>query len=279
MGQKIYTSTQYIYIYRSFLFNKLCRWADITDSGLDILAKLPLTRLSLNACFKLTDAGLGKLRRLRLVGLDLGYMGLTNASLQHLRSMPLASLGLSGSDWLTDAGLGEILGELRNLPGQNSPDPNFPGQTSPGGNSQGQNSPGSSSPGQDTAGQGSAAAKFTSLDLSFCGRLSPAALEHLMGLPISELDLSGAWWLTDSGLERLYGLPLVSLILRGCPQMGHDALRFFNIMYELHTVHGLARVNIEDCDALAGINYRMLMLEYARPWFSGFERSIVDLQF
>lgn len=84
---------------------------------LDILAELPLTHLSLASC-QLTDTGIGKLRKLRLDGLQLqGCQGLSDVGLQHLRDMPLSKLSLAGegwpsfkrkNGWLTDAGLAGV---------------------------------------------------------------------------------------------------------------------------------------------------------------------------
>jgi hypothetical protein len=83
----------------------------ITDAGLRHLRGLPLILLNLHNCKEITDAGLAHLRGLPLTHLDLGRcFRITDAGLRYLCGLPLNVLNLHNCKEITDAGLAHLRG-------------------------------------------------------------------------------------------------------------------------------------------------------------------------
>lgn len=139
----------------------------ITDDALEALRELapPLTSLSLGGCPKLTDAGIIPLiTGLPLTSLNLARSKISDACLETLAGMPLTELDLGQCAGVSDAGLRHLAG----LP-------------------------------------------LRTLSLGGCRGLTDAAVAHLRDLPLTELNLSGCRLMTDGMLKELRGMPLQML--------------------------------------------------------------------
>jgi hypothetical protein len=82
--------------------------------------------------------------------------------------------------------------------------------------------------------------KLTSLNLSYCKKITDKGLEHLKELALTRLDLSYCEQITDIDLEHLAGLPLTQLNLSGCKKITDKGLEHL-------TGFALTQLNLTSC--------------------------------
>lgn len=163
----------------------------LVDPGLDPLGgSSTLTGLSLHSCWRLTPAGLSRLRGMPLT--RPGCRDLSDESLEALRGMPLTDLVLDSSDWLIDAGLGR----LKDLPLRNVRLNNCNKLTNDGL--------------EILMGM-----PLSDLGLEGFRHLNDVSLGMLWRLPLTRLNLSNTD-VRDSAMETFLGMPLTSLAVQWC---------------------------------------------------------------
>lgn len=168
-----------------------CR--NITDTGIERLAKIPLTKLYLKGCEKVTDAGIAYLKDMPLTLLS-PCINITDTGLKFLENMPLMELNLNGCHQVTDAGIPFLPKDLTTVSLQGCYQ-----VTDTGLQHLLENLP-----------------TLTVLNISQCREITGAALQRLQSIPLTGLYLG--WWNNITDVDLGY-LPksLVDLSLYMCP--------------------------------------------------------------
>eukprot|EP00808_Paulinella_micropora_P022001 g3207.t1 len=176
---------------------------DVSDEDLPALTTnrlLPLKRLQLHSCNKITHAGLSALSGLPIEELKIGFASnLTDDCLYALSDLPLKKLTLYSCKKITGTGLAALAGlpllEL-NLDGTDITNESL-GHL--------------------------AGLPLKKLGLFSCKKITGEGLAHLQGLPLEDLNVD-CTNVTDDCLKSLVGLPLKKLGLYSCKNITGQGL-------------------------------------------------------